>query len=237
MFDNYSVKARLYPMGLMFLPVVVVGIAYSYQFSSLTQSIGSIGGTACLSFLLSQLGRDMGKKKEPNLWHGWGGAPTVQLLRLNNTVIDTHTKRRYHVSLKERCEIPELTQVQLGSYTELPDAVYQTWTKYLISKTRDTKAFSLLYKENVNYGFRRNLWGLKPVAVPFIVAVILSWYFVNTIFYDTYNPLMFPPQWFAANVALLVLLTFWIAVVTKNWVRIVAFAYAERLLEASGQLN
>lgn len=32
------------------------------------------------------------------------------------------------------------------------------------------QGFDLIFKENVNYGFRRNLWGMKPVEI--VVAIV-----------------------------------------------------------------
>jgi hypothetical protein len=31
-------------------------------------------------------------------------------------------------------------------------------TAWLLTQTRDTKTFSILFRENISYGFRRNLW-------------------------------------------------------------------------------
>lgn len=236
-FDNYSMKARLYPMVLMFLPFAIVSIAFSYNVSSTAQSIGSLGGAACLSFLLSQIGRDGGKKKEPALWRSWGGSPSVQILRISDYTLDTHTKQRYHKSLKSLCQVTELTTAQQLNYVELTDEVYKAWTQFLIGKTRDIAMFSLLYKENISYGFRRNLWGLKPYAIALIVAIMLGWYFLNSYLYGSYIPTAFPLQWLLANAGLLIVLLFWVFVVTKNWIKLVAFAYAERLMEACDRLT
>lgn len=237
MIDNYSLKARVYPMLLMFLPFMVVALAYSYNASSAIKSIASIGGVAGLCFLFSQFGRDLGKKKEPHLWHSWGGAPSIQVLRRSNEIIDVHTKNRYHSNLMALCPIPDLDEMLVIHRKELGDDVYAAWCRFLINKTRDTKLFSLLFRENINYGFRRNLWGYKPLAISLILLVIVCWYFINVSIYEEYNPLSFPVQWAIANLLLLVLLVVWLLVINKAWVRVPAFAYAERLLEASDKLS
>ena len=42
--------------------------------------------------------------------------------------------------------------------------------------TRDTSRFPLVFAENANYGFRRNLWGLRPIGTGVAVVLLLfSW--------------------------------------------------------------
>ncbi len=100
MFDNYTLKARVYPLLILFFPIFIVGVSYSFKFESYIQVFTSIGLVGALSYLMSQFGRDLGKKKESNLWKEWGGMPSVQLLRLSNQEIDKHTKQRYHSKMQ-----------------------------------------------------------------------------------------------------------------------------------------
>ena len=44
------------------------------------------------------------------------------------------------------------------------DSVYMSATKWLLSQTRDTKVYSLLFQQNINYGYRRNMLGLRRVV-------------------------------------------------------------------------
>jgi len=84
MFDSYSLKARYYPVIILFLPVIVLGFFYSLQYESILHFLGSLGVLGALTYLFSQLGRDEGKRKEPMLWRSWGGPPTTQLFRLSD---------------------------------------------------------------------------------------------------------------------------------------------------------
>ena len=47
---------------------------------------------------------------------------------------------------------------------ERADQVYDACVSCLIERTRDKTRFRLLFEENCNYGFRRNLWGMKPLG-------------------------------------------------------------------------
>jgi hypothetical protein len=61
-------------------------------------------------------------------------------LRWSNTRLDNNTKKRYHQELQRVCPVPTPPDeiIEAASPTEA-DSVYQSWTKYLISQTRDKK--------------------------------------------------------------------------------------------------
>jgi hypothetical protein len=42
---------------------------------------------------------------------------------------------------------------------------YDSCGDLLREKTRDKDKFSLIFQENMNYGFRRNLWGMKTLGI------------------------------------------------------------------------
>jgi hypothetical protein len=52
------------------------------------------------------------------------------------------------------------------------DAFYELAGTWLRENTRDTKKFPILFNENVTYGFRRNLLGVKWVALGLDAAVV-----------------------------------------------------------------
>ena len=56
------------------------------------------------------------------------------------------------------------------------DTKYEEAVTSLREATWDTSRFPLVFAENANYGFRRNLWGLKPIgALIAAVLVMVSW--------------------------------------------------------------
>ena len=54
------------------------------------------------------------------------------------------------------------------------DRIYASAVSLLLEKTRDKKAFPLVYKELVSYGFRRNLWGLKAGGILFAIIGLVA---------------------------------------------------------------
>jgi hypothetical protein len=237
MIDAYSLKARVYPMIILLSPILVSGLFLSIQFESIMHGVSSIGLVGMLSYLFSQLGRDQGKKKEPELWNSWGGAPTSQLLRFTDAGIDKYTKERYHAKLKQLCPTSDLPNPEPEKINPTcSDEIYAAWTRYLISKTRDHKVFPLLLKENISYGFRRNLWALKPFAILLLIILILLIYLAAFTEFSTLNPIEFSISYWYFNTGLFLILLFWIRIVNREWVKVPAFAYAFRLCEAIDQL-
>jgi len=235
--DKYSLNARIYPVVILLFPLVIIGISYSFEYESYLQVLSTLGVSAALTYLLSNLGRDKGKQKEPDLWKKWGGMPTVQLLSFNNELIDKHTKRKYHKILLELSPIEEknidFENVSLDSVSD----IYKSWTKYLISKTRDTKQFSLLFKENISYGFRRNLWGLKNISLVFISLILIGNYGFQVFNYGMSNFQNYPIQFFISELLLIILTLIWLFWINSDWIKIPAFAYGERLLESIEKIN
>jgi len=237
MFDTYTLKARYYPVIILFLPIIIIGFFYSLQFDSIFHFLASIGVVGALTYLFSQLGRDQGKRKEALLWKYWGGMPSLQLLRLRHPRIDKHTKQRYHQKLQSLCPVPIPPDVEMEeSNPSDADEIYRAWTKYVISQTRDIQKFSLLLKENTSYGFRRNLWGLRAFAIGLAAVSQLANYFFWVFKLNVFNPLKFPHGFIYSTIAILLIILFWVLVVTKDWIKLVAFSYAERLCECVDNL-
>ena len=190
---------------------------------------------------LTQVGRDRGKAKEPHLYRSWGGKPSVAMLRHSDTRLPEAAKSRYKSFLVRA--VPELKLASAEDEQrdpELADDGYDGATYWLLSQTRDHDRFALLFQENISYGFRRNLWALKPwafvaeaVAAAILVALALgSWTgeFATTI--ETIDA-----GWSASLVLIVLHCLFFLFKVRRSWVRQVADAYAVRLLAACDVLD
>jgi len=229
-FDAYSIKARVYPAFFVLLPALILALFYITNFEVYHHYVTAVISVGFMSFILAQLGRDKGKYKEAQLFKEMGGKPTTQVLRHSNQHLDKITKARYHKGLSKKIEgisVPTLEEEQANP--EQTDEIYNSCAKYLISKTRDTEKFDLLFKENINYGFRRNLWGMKTLGLVFLLSATLIHMLIAT---DYFTSIEFKPTIdIYPYFAFLTLGLLWIFIVTKNWVKVTAFAYAERLYE------
>ena len=131
--------------------------------------IGTGGGTA----FLSQVVRDRGRAKQQQLWGTWGGPPTTRLLRRSEA--PGHPSRdRWRSRLQRVTGDPLPTKEDERSDPEDADARYAAAVGVLREATRDRARFPLVAAENANYGFRRNLWGLKPWGVTVALASALG---------------------------------------------------------------
>lgn len=229
--DKYSRNARIYPMIILLLPIVLLGLIYSWEYQSILQALTTLGVTAALTYLFANLGRDLGKKKEAELWEKWGGMPSAQLFSFQNNVIDRFTKQKYHSKMLQLSPVSKEYNFEKDEYKALED-VYISWTKFLISKTRDTKKYALLFNELISYGFRRNLWGLKKLSLISLTILIISNYLFQSFKMGVNEFIDFPVEFFITELILALLYFIWVFVFTTEWVKIPAVAYAERLLES-----
>lgn len=229
-FNTYSLKARVYSSVIVLLPCFILAIVYVTNVELYYHYLTSFACFGIFSFVLSQIGRDNGKKKENRLFKYWGGKPTSMILRHSNDHLDIHTKKRFHAKLEQTIPYIKIpTHEEEMENLQAADAIYDSCTKWLISKTRDESRYSLLFKENINYGFRRNLWGMKTWAIGIIAICILVHSFMITQKFTSIE-IVKTKDWMLLGVFILFAL-FWLIMVNREWVKITAFSYAERLYE------
>jgi hypothetical protein len=230
--DAYELRARLKPALIVVLPVSMTALAWFPEpvlgWGFLASALSALGFTA----LLARLARDVGKSKEDVLRFAWGGMPTTIALRIRHSWIDRQTLARWRQNLTSL--VPDMKLPSEEEEQQKPkaaDEAYETCCRYLREVTRDKTRFPLVFAENVNYGFRRNLWGMKPAGL--ILSVVGFFCCVAAIFapaagWDTSLGISLAGS--AVNATLLVL---WFLRISPAWVRVAADAYAERLLGAS----
>lgn len=195
---------------------------------SLGASLVGFGG----AFLLTQLARDAGKQGEKALFEMWGGLPSVAIFRHRDTRFDAITKARYHkklAGLVKEAKAPTVEQEKADPAAA--DSVYSAWSNYLRVSTRDTKKFGLLFHENVSYGYRRNVWGLRSIG---IAASLISGIACGIRLYVIHQSTGKLDETLVGGAAFAaVLFLLWVFRFTSSWVRIPADAYAERLAESA----
>lgn len=237
--DPYNRRARLQPALLAILPVVAVGlILYPGLESKAAPLVGIIayfGGAAWLT----QVGRQRGKRLEKRLFDHWGGMPSVALLRHRDRAINKTTKARYHAVLSAHVRglrIPSPDDE--AKDPAAADEAYASATDWLLSRTRDKHTFRLVFEENMNYGYRRNLWALRPIAIAVdtvLIATVIGLHTTVAPDYESVTLALHSPGLTAlavtgAHLAL-------ILAATNRWVHTVAQAYARQLVAACDTLR
>lgn len=169
--DTYGRKARLFPAFLTLAPAFLVAFVYLGIGDLRPEHAVWAVISAAAIFFVTDLARRAGRRVEKDFLNDWGGYPSKLLLRHSDGAIDKYTKSRYHrkaETLLGEIEMPTATWEEDNS--EDADCRYESVVRYLLSQTRDTNRFSLLFKENIHYGFRRNLYGLKAYALALAIA-------------------------------------------------------------------
>ncbi len=239
--DPYNRKARLQPALLTLLPILVASVLLVPEIqSSWGAAVGVVvycGG----AMWLTQLGRDRGKALEPMLFKAWDGKPSVAMLRHRNSYLSKPTRERYRAFLERR--VPNLMLASLEDEERSPtdaDDGYESATAWLLAQTRDRERFRLIFEENINYGFRRNIWALKPLALVtdgLVIMVVLTTVvvFSTDSIVSTLHAID-NATWAAALFTLAHMLVF-VVMVRRDWVRATANAYAQQLLAACDTLS
>jgi hypothetical protein len=251
LFDAYGRQARLFPGLLTVFPVLLCALAW---FPELLSSIGSTLLTICSScgllYGLSSLARTKGKQVEERLLKTWGGWPTTLVLRHANGDLDAHTRQRYHTFLTNHAKLTFPDAAAEERNPAAADAVYASAIKWLKERTR-SKEYALVEKENAQYGFRRNLRGMKGYGVALcrlaLVACISSVIITNLDLLPqlTEHPRQAltgilasqpMPRW-GALVADILAIGGWLLIVNDAWVRQAGFQYAEALLACCDRIG
>lgn len=251
--DRYNRQARLYPALLAFLPAILtLVIRYPPLLTSnATATVMTLSISCGLLFLLTTVARSRGKIAERRLLKKWGGWPTTLWLRHSDTNLPPQTKARYHAALIKHVpglNLPTADEERVNPI-EVADNAYRSAVEWLKEYCR-THDCPLVEKENAEYGFRRNLRGLRPLGVALTCVGLLA-----TVAWSlfaaglTVGDLLRPSTWHAlagheisglllGTAALnLVALVFWLCVVRDSWVRQAGDQYARALLASCDRLS
>ena len=167
--DRYVLGARVAPVVVVAL-LLFLAVSAWIPFSE--WPIKLLGGSAILgigAFVLAQVARDAGKAIEGPLWTSWGGPPTMQMLRHRGQTIEAGSKVLLHrklIALEIVDRLP--TPADETADPAAADAQYRTCADWLRRKALELKAkppFDIVHSENIAYGFRRNLLGIRSYGL------------------------------------------------------------------------
>jgi len=168
--DRYEIKARFLP-GLItasvFLPAIAVVNSEAFGFLtgvSLAAAVGAAG-----AFLLAYLASALGGAYERSVWpRRPHDLPTNRWLHPSDTTVSRQQKERWHATIKEHLGLDIPAAAESGDAEQ--ERVINDAVRALRGKFRDLPAGNLLQVHNEDYGFVRNLTGLRVVWLPAAVA-------------------------------------------------------------------
>lgn len=221
--DRYTVSARFLPAAVIATPLALTMFTWAPFDMGLIKGAAAIFVMTALAYVLSHPTRDAGRQLEERLWTAWGGAPSITFLRHRDQTIDPITKAQFHSALVALGAVPFLPTKDAELLApDAADHAYSAACNWLRSRTRDRKLFPLVFEENVNYGYQRNLlacrtWGLAACGVCLLSAPFAIYYGRLPI---------------AETVVTALLMLYLGFTVTEDGLRRQAGTYARRLLEA-----
>jgi hypothetical protein len=171
--DAYSLKARLFPALLAVVPAfAALAILISWNKFGLTSAIATTA-IPVLVFAAADFARRLGKRLEVQIYRELGGKPSVAMLRYSDDTFDAATKAQFRTFLSSKIGQSVPTEQEEKEDPTAADAFYERGGGWLRENTRNVNKFPVLFSENITYGFRRNLLGLKWPALGLNAVIVL----------------------------------------------------------------
>lgn len=172
-FDTYSVRARLFPALLAVIPAfAALAMLISWSKFGLTSALATIA-IGVLLFAAADIARRLGRRVEGRLDAELGGKPSIVMLRHSDDTFDASRKAQYHAFLASKLGQSAPTKEEETKNPKAADTFYERAGSWLRENTRNVKKFPVLFSENITYGYRRNLLGLKGPALLLNAATVL----------------------------------------------------------------
>lgn len=228
--DHYERKARLLPALLSFL-VVLPPIAAASS-NVVTKLVGiSTGGVlfAIIGVGLAYLASAAGRHYEKKLWPNWPfDAPTNRWLHPNDTHCSREQKELWYKAIKLQTGL-DIAQAAAQEDEANLDRVINDAVRALRNRFRQTGPVGLLPIHNVDYGFARNLAGLRAFWFPASIASVgVTW----GLYLTTQSGLLW-----GVIASLVLLICLWALRSLPEFVRQRADRYAESFFGALEELS
>ena len=163
--DPYSVRARFFPALLAVIPALAaLAMLINWRDLGLTGILVTLA-IPVLVYAAADVARRLGKRIEEKIHAEIGGKPSVAILRHRDLTLDANSKARYLAFLAKKVGRPAPSSQDEIVDPPGADRYYDSCGTWLRENTRNTKKFPVLFMENVTYGFRRNLYGLRWPAL------------------------------------------------------------------------
>jgi hypothetical protein len=231
-FDDYALKARVAPLILTTVPLLVYGyVIIDFFVGANTSILGTTGAAAITMTVLvfgEQIVRKTGSALEKKLFESWGGPPTTHFLRFSDTTYSTTQKTRILKCLAKLAgERPPTEALERKSQSEF-DARIASLIAHAREFTRNADEYPRVRAELKNYGFRRNLLALKPIGL--FLSLIVA---ITACARIWILPIGQVSEWTLISVFIGAFWSlFWILIVNEQWVKEGGNHYARALLDA-----
>jgi hypothetical protein len=167
--DEYERKARFLPAVLTALPLLPASAALggpALEWGKLV--LGGVGIGAIVAVGLSHAASAMGNRLQKQLWPRWPyDSPTNRRLHPADESVSRQQRELWYAAVKRLVGIDLAAAVESG--VEI-DATIDNAVSALRNLFWDRAEASRLRLHNIDYGFARNLTGMRAIWVAFLVA-------------------------------------------------------------------
>jgi hypothetical protein len=170
--DPYEIKARIAP-GLILSVAVLVDVVFTVPVLSNIPIFAATGiFSLALIYGLGNFARARGAAIQPKLWANWGGEPSTRFLRTRDPHFGDGLKTSVRNELARRFGVRLLPPDGEARNSELADREIVDAFRRVRSYLRQKDADDLWQKQNIEYGFCRNLLGCRASWIVLSVAAL-----------------------------------------------------------------
>ena len=176
--DHYERKARFLPAVLSVLPLLPVATTFGVPLLEWSKLLmAGVGLGAVVAVALSHVASAFGNRLQDKLWPDWPhDAPTNRWLHPDEKSVSVQQKERWYQAIKSLVQIDIQKAVDAGEPDELKATINDA-VKALRSRIWKTSEAERAQLHNIDYGFARNLTGLRSVWTTFALSSLVGcWY-------------------------------------------------------------
>jgi len=223
--DRYDREARLKPAVYAIAPVFLVVLLVTGVHRPIP-AVLLLGVVAYFLRPLMESVRDRGREVERDAGSTLGNARTARLLRHDDDTLLVSTKEivRHHLQTRYGIELPD--PVVERQHPDRAQKAYLEAARQLANEARAESSRTLLLEENISYGFRRNLLGIRRTGLTIATGAFVASLLVLV---GGVNGLTGALGWSVPFALLLGGLMWW--KVDRASVEVASQRYAERLLD------
>lgn len=232
-FDEYERRARVAPGLLAVLPIAIAGTVLGLRENAIVGALIGLVAAAGGPLVLAGYVRQRGLNLQAHLVGSWGGMPTTALLLLTIPTDNEALRgqRRLAVERLAGTALPSADEERTNP--QQANERIEAAVAVVREKTRVQQRFPLVFAENRNYGFERNLLALRPIGVVIASAsfVLLALVAVVVQVRDMTAP---PLAAVGFGIAVVVVMgVAWLSYPTEDRVRQAGRRYATALLDGA----
>ena len=169
--DHYERKARFLPAVLSIFPLLPVAIMVGIPLLEWGRVLITVVGLgAVVAVALSHVASAFGNRLQDKLWPDWPhDAPTNRWLHPEEKSVSLQQKQIWYQAIMNLVQIDIKKAVATGDADELKATISDA-VKALRSKMWKTSEAERVQLHDVDYGFARNIAGLRPIWITFALV-------------------------------------------------------------------